>query len=344
MKTAVIAINIGTPAQPNPEAVGNYLRKFLMDPLVIDIPFPLRWVLVNLMIIPKRKKDSAKLYEKIWTEKGSPLLLHSENFVRGLQEKLGGNYLVELGMRYGSPSIEEVVNKLKRSHFQGRVVAFPLYPQYSLAATESSIKFLRKCLAGAGMSSLPLIEIPPFYQEKGFLDAFAEVARNSLSQISYDHLLFSFHGLPERQVKKVGHICFEKEDCCDTINEKNRLCYRAQSFYTAKAIAERLKLEPAKYDICFQSRLNDRWIPPFTDHFYRTLPQKGVKRLAVICPSFVADCLETLEEVALRGDEEFRRHGGEKVTLIPSLNAEVSWISAAATLVKRCSETHSSIG
>jgi len=328
--TGALLINLGTPTGPEPRAVGSYLREFLMDPLVIDIPYLLRWFLVNVIIVPRRAHASSLLYKKVWTDRGSPLLYHSLDLTEKVQKVVGEGFPVELGMRYGHPSIPEAIEKLKKRGVT-KIVALPLYPQYSLAATESSIAKVSEHADGVTF-------VPPFYAEEAYLDAVEAVSRGPLAAANADRVLFSFHGLPERHLKKTdfsggAHCVFDRK-CCASIVEANQNCYRSQCFATARSLAKRLNIPEEKYDVCFQSRLNDKWVKPYTDEFYRVLPKQGVKRVVVISPSFVADCLETLEEVSIRGNEEFRRHGGESVTLIPSLNSEDVWARGVARLLK----------
>jgi protoporphyrin/coproporphyrin ferrochelatase len=332
-RTGLLLINLGTPDAPTPAAVGEYLAEFLMDPYVIDIPAPLRWLLVHGVILRKRPADSAALYQKIWTDRGSPLLFHLEDLVARVRAELGTEWVVEGGMRYRRPSLKDAFLRLRDAGVD-RVIAFPLYPQYSLAATASSERETRRW-ANAVLPGKRLDFVAPFYGAPAFLDAFAAVARRGLEGFAHDHVLFSFHGLPERQVRKTdrtGRHCLAGADCCARIIEANRDCYRAQSFHTARELASRLGLSQDHYTVSFQSRLNDRWIRPFTDDLYRELPSRGVRRLAVVSPSFVADCLETLEEIAIRGTEEFRRAGGDELRLIPSLNSEREWVSAVVKL------------
>ncbi len=324
--TGALLINLGTPTAPEPGPVAKYLREFLMDPLVIDIPYLFRWFLVNVLIIPRRSKASADLYKKIWGGRGSPLLYFSQDLTLRVQEILGPSFAVELAMRYGEPSIPHAIERLKKKGAT-KFVVLPLYPQYSLAATESSIAKVSEFTQEARF-------IPPFYSQEAYLDAVEQVSKGPLAAAQADRVLFSFHGLPEPHIKKTdfsgGAHCTFDEKCCAAILEANQSCYRAQCFATADSLAKRLGIPKEKYHICFQSRLNEKWIKPYTDTFYRELPKQGVKRLAVLCPSFVADCLETLEEVAIRGQDEFRRHGGDEVTLIPSLNADEVWAQAVS--------------
>ncbi|MBI2712077.1 MAG: ferrochelatase [Bdellovibrio sp.] len=330
--TGVFLLNLGTPRQPTPGDVRAYLKEFLMDPYVIDIPGPLRWLLVHGIILPKRPASSARAYQKIWTERGSPLLFHLEDLVCGVQKVLGESFHVIGGMRYGNPSIRDGLEKFKKLKLD-KVILFPLYPQYSLAATESSIREFKKVAADVGFEG-QIKEVPAFFDDPGFIRSFAEVAKESLRDFPFDHLLMSFHGLPERQVKKTdptGELCLATQDCCSRLNPKNPDCYRAQCFQTARKIAEKMGLEPSRYSVCFQSRLGRTpWIKPFTDELYLSLPSQGVKKLAVLCPSFVADCLETLEEVAIRGRADFLKAGGTDFKLISSLNSSPVWVETVA--------------
>lgn len=337
-KKGLLLLNLGTPENFDPQAVGRYLKEFLNDPYVIDIPKVLRWILVNILIVPKRKRDSAKLYKKVWTERGSPLLVHLKDLEKRMGESLGEESEVRAAMRYGKPPIEDAVKAFKDNAVK-EVLVVPLYPQYSLAATESSINKTRMIFEKL-YPEARVTFVQYFYHEPAYIRATAEVSKKYLESFSWDKILFSFHGLPERQVKKTDPSrthCLVKENCCETIRkgQANELCYRAQSYATARAIAEKLNLKKEEYFVGFQSRLKGApWIRPFSDEFYRELPKKGVKRLAVICPSFVADCLETLEEVQMRGKEEFVENGGEDLLLIPSLNASPEWAQALTEIVR----------
>lgn len=330
MRTGVLIVNLGTPRSPRPVDVGRYLREFLMDPWVIDIPYPARWLLVQALIVPRRAYASGKLYEKIWTPEGSPLLVHTVNLAKGLQSELGENFVVRPAMRYGAPSIRSALEAFAQDGIE-KLLAWPLYPQYSLAATKSSQQEIDRW-ADVFLPGVPRAIAPAFYDRKEYLDAVAEVSRPHI--IGADRVLFSFHGLPARQVKKTdrsGRHCLAAANCCDQVTPANRDCYRAQSFHTARELASRLGLEKGKWDVGFQSRLGRTpWIEPFSDVLYESLPKQGVKKLAVLTPSFVADCLETLEEVQLRGEQAFKAAGGESLKLVPSLNSHPAWVRALA--------------
>lgn len=335
-KIGVLLVNLGTPKEPSTKEVRRYLRQFLSDPRVIDINAVGRWLLVNLVICTFRSPKSAAAYRKIWTERGSPLLFHTQDLGSAVAERLGEEYLVEIAMRYGEPSIESGLKKLiDRKVDELRVL--PLYPQYSSSATGSTQEEVLR-VAKTLHNIIPLQFLLPFFDHPGFVSAFAELGGERLRQFQPDHVLFSFHGLPERQILKAdvsGGHCLQKPDCCDKIVPANGLCYRAHSYASARAIAAALGLKDGEHSVCFQSRLGRTpWIKPYTDEVIPELAKAGKKRLAVFCPAFVADCLETLEEIGMRAREQFLSLGGEDLTLIPSLNAHPAWVSAVCDMVK----------
>ncbi len=329
-KHGVLLLNLGTPDSTDPKDVGRYLKQFLMDPLVVDIPAVFRWILVNWMIVPRRSHLSAEAYAKIWGEKGSPLLVHTQDLTRKVQAELGADFQVEFGMRYGNPSISSAIQKFDPKNLKSFQV-LPLFPQYSEAATESALKEMR--MGTASWTHTPA-EIRDFFAEPMFIEPLSQKLKEHLSQKKYDFLLFSYHGLPERHLKKLdatGSYCLNQKDCCSQISSSNQSCYRAQCYATTRAVAARLGLKKDFYETTFQSRLGRTpWIQPFTDQFYRDLPSRGIKNIAVICPSFVSDCLETLEEVAMRGRDEFIQNGGESLDLIPCLNSDLNWAQSLA--------------
>jgi ferrochelatase len=336
MRTGVLLVNLGTPDSPAPRDVRRYLREFLSDPLVMDIPAIPRWLILHCFILPFRPRKSAAAYAKIWTEQGSPLLLHGERLRDGVAQVLGDRFAVALAMRYGAPSVRSAVERLASAGVE-RWVVLPLFPQYSGAATQSAVDKAREELTRAG-NSTPVTVLGAFYGDPGFLAAFAGVARGHLDAFRPDHVLFSYHGLPERHVQRAdasGAHCLASETCCDAIEDVNRDCYRAQCFATTRLLAAALGLGPETHSLSFQSRLGRTpWIRPYTDHVLPELAARGAKRLAVVCPAFVADCLETLEEIAIRGREQWLELGGEAFTLVPSLNAEPAWIDAVAAMVR----------
>ncbi|MDQ3262045.1 MAG: ferrochelatase [Myxococcota bacterium] len=332
----LLLLNLGTPDAPNPPEVRRYLREFLMDPRVVDLNPVGRWLLVHLAILPTRPKQSAEAYRKVWTPEGSPLLVHSRALTEEVAKRLEGEFVVELGMRYGNPSIPSAIERLKQRGARSLTV-FPLYPQNAASSSSSSFARIYEVLA-QDWEVLPLRAVEPFHHDPGFLDAFAEVARPVIAAQDSDHVLFSFHGLPERQIRKsdpTGGHCLSSPGCCDTLTAANRTCYRAQSYATARGVAQRLGLAPGGWSVSFQSRLGRTpWIQPFTDHVLPALAINGVRRLAVVCPSFVSDCLETLEEIAIRAREQFVKAGGESLALVPSLNAHPSWVETVVRLAR----------
>jgi len=336
-KIGVVLMNLGTPVGSDPRSVRSYLAQFLMDPYVIDIPWLMRWILVHLLILPRRPKVSSHAYSLVWTERGSPLRFHTADLTEKVRAALGNDYAVEMGMRYGQPSIESALEKLAAANCRS-LIAIPLFPQYSLAATESAVSEFRR-VAGKALPDRPSVIVRDFFDDSRFLAAFEATCREELENKKPDFVLFSFHGLPERHVKKTDATrshCLSSETCCAEMTEKNRNCYRAQSYATARALAQRLGLAPDKFGVSFQSRLGRTpWIKPYTDHLYDELPRRGIRRLLVVSPSFVADCLETLEEIEIRGREQFLKAGGTELWLTPSLNSRDDWARAVADFVRQ---------
>jgi len=324
-------LNLGTPDSTQVACVRRYLREFLSDPRVIDIPRLSRFLLLNLVILPFRPKASAEAYRKVWTDRGSPLMFHGTDLVDRVARALGDDAQVELAMRYQNPSVAAALDRFRAAGV-GDIVVLPLFPQYSSAAWGSAVE---KVFVEVGCRwNVPSIHVvPPFYDHPAYLEACASVARPVLDDFEPDRILMSFHGLPERQVIKSddagGTHCLRRSDCCDKIGVVNRNCYRAQSFATARALAARLGLTADDYEVAFQSRLGrSPWIRPYTDVRVRELAHSGVRRLAVLSPSFVADCLETIEEIGMRAADDFVAHGGEALRLVPSLNSEPVWVDA----------------
>jgi ferrochelatase len=335
-RSGLLLVNLGTPDSTAVPDVRKYLREFLSDPRVLDLPAPLRSAILHLTILPFRPRQAAEAYEKVWTERGSPLLFHGLDLVQKVKPHLP-NVPVELAMRYQSPSIASALENLHH-HGVDRVVVFPLFPQYSSAAWGSAVE--KVFVEATKLWNVPAIQvIPPFYDHPQFLDACAATARPVLENLKPDRVLMSFHGLPERHCSKSdasgGKHCFQSDSCCDTIVEANRSCYRAQCFQTAKGIAARLGLDETRYQITFQSRLGrDPWIRPYTDEVVIQLAKSGIKKVAILSPAFVADCLETLEELAIRAREDFKAHGGDELQLVPSLNSEDAWVDAVLAILR----------
>lgn len=334
LRTGVLLVNLGSPDSPDATDVRRYLREFLSDPLVIDLPAPARWLLLNAVILPFRPRRSGAAYEKIWTPEGSPLLLHGRALRDAVAEELGDDYRVELAMRYGKPTIHGALERLAAADV-ARILVLPLYPQYSTAATQSSLDAVER--ASAAMPELAPVEtLGDFFAEPKFIDAWAAVAAPELEAFEPDHVLFSYHGLPKNQVKACHPAhCFAAPTCCDRIDARNARCYRAQCFATTRALAGALGLESEAHGSAFQSRLGpSRWIEPYTDLVLPELAKRGVRRLAILCPAFVADCLETLEEIGIRADEQWKQLGGEALLLVPSLNASPAWVACVADWIR----------
>jgi len=333
-RTGILLVNLGTPEAPRTPEVRRYLREFLSDPRVIDVPAAVRFLLVNGIIAPFRSPKTAAAYREVWTDRGSPLLYHGIDLRDGLRARMG-DVPIELAMRYGNPSIARGLDAL---HAQGcdRILVAPLYPQYASSSTGSS---LEKAYDEASRRwNTPYVEaLPAFYEDPRFLDAFAAVGKPLLDDLKPDHVLFSYHGLPERHCTKSdpsGNHCLKRDDCCDAIVEVNRNCYRAQCFATTRGLRERLGLDESNSSIAFQSRLGRTpWIRPYTDERIVELARQGVKRMAVFCPAFVADCLETLEEIGMRANGDFKASGGEELRLVPSLNATAPWLDGLARML-----------
>ena len=324
MKHGLLLINIGSPQSPAITDVRRYLRVFLSDKRVIDLPAWLRYPLLYCFILPTRPRRSAKAYQEIWTSEGSPLISTSMRVGDALQARLGPQYQVAIGMRYGQPSIQNALDALSDCD---QITILPLYPQYSSAATGSSIEQVLRILKSR--SIFPSITvIRDFYQHPAFIQA--QAAQIAPHLLDHDYVLFSYHGLPENHLQKEG--C--KPVCVAACRPEGaaRGCYRAQCLQTTALLANTLGL--AKYGSSFQSRLGRTpWIKPYTDHILIDLAASGMKRLAVVCPSFVTDCLETLEEIGMRAKEQWLALGGETFTLIPCLNDSEQWIDAIAAIV-----------
>lgn len=332
----VLLVNLGTPDSTEVGDVRRYLREFLNDPRVVDINPVGRWLLLNLVILPFRPAKSAEAYRTVWTEQGSPLLVYGKELTEKVQHDLGSDYHVELAMRYGNPSIPDAVNRLMELQPR-KVMVVPLFPQYSSAAFGSAAQRVMEVVAEAW--NVPSVEIlPPFYDDPAFIEAFAAVGREHLEGFDPDHILFSYHGIPERQVIKsdpTRQHCLQGGDCCARMVEANRYCYRAQCFATTRELVAKLGIADADHTVTFQSRLGRTpWIQPYTDEVVPELAKKGAERLAIFCPAFVADCLETIEEIGIRAEEDFKDAGGKALKLIPSLNAHPKWVEAISGWVR----------
>lgn len=333
LKKAILLLNLGTPDHCDKKSVRRYLKEFLSDSRVIDLPSMLRWFLVNIIILPFRTRKTTVAYQKIWLPSGSPLLLNTKQLCDALAKELGDSYQVEFGMRYGTPTIESALSHLKDSN---DLTVIPLFPQYTSAATGSAIEKLLEPLAKTW--NIPEVNIQrDFYNDPGFIAAFTDLIRKYTADKQIDLILFSYHGLPERHIKKsacLAHCDHLKN--CPLINHQNLYCYRAQCFATTQLIAEQLHLQPHQYAVSFQSRLGRTpWIKPYTDLLLPELVKKGIKRIAVVSPSFVADCLETLEEINIRMRQQWHDIGGDDFVFIPCLNDSKVWVKALAEMIKK---------
>lgn len=338
-KTGVLLVNLGTPDAPTRSAVYRYLKQFLSDPRVIDQAL-VRNFIVPVLILPFRSGESAKGYQQLWMEEGSPLKVYGYSLVEKVQASLGDDYIVELAMRYQNPSIESALEKLMAKKVK-ELIVLPLFPQYASASTASVQEEVMRLLSKKWF--IPTLKmIDSFYDNPLMIDAF--VARGRQYDIaSYDHILFSYHGLPERQIAK-GDTCNHclKEGCCNTITDKNRLCYKANCVATTNAIVEKLNLKSSDYTICFQSRLGrDPWIQPYTSDVIEELAKAGKKRVLVFCPAFIADCLETRIEISVEYQEEFEAFGGEVLQLVEGLNEHPIWVESVVGMIRQ--ETTKSI-
>lgn len=334
-KLGILLVNLGTPDAPETAAVRRYLAEFLSDPRVIDIHPVARWLLLHLIILRVRPAKSAHAYRAIWGPEGSPLLVHGRALTAALAERLPAHPVV-LAMRYGAPSIDAGLRELEAAGCD-RILVAPLFPHYASSSTGSALEAVYKA-AGERLTTPFLHVLPPFYDHPAFIDALAHQGAPLLAELQPDHVVYSFHGLPERHLTNgdpSGAHCLKREACCAAITTVNRSCYRAQCYATARELDARLGLGAGTSTVCFQSRLGRTpWIRPYTDDVLLELAQRGVKRLAVFCPAFVADCLETLEEIGIRARETFKAAGGEELRLVPGLNAEPVWVDALATILR----------
>lgn len=332
MKKGVLLVNLGTPDSTAVSDVRKYLREFLSDKRVIDIPAIPRWMLVNLIIAPFRAPKSAAEYRKLFTERGSPLKYYTEDLLEPVRQLLGKEYAVEYAMRYQNPSLEVGLQKLKEANV-GSIHVIPLFPQYASATTGSVIDRVMEIVKT--WQIIPEIKFTSqFLEDEKFLAVIVKNGKKWMEKTDYDHFLFSYHGLPERQIKKgsVGDQC-KLGSCCESFHDRNRFCYRAQCFHTTRLIAERLGIPKEKYTVCFQSRLGkDPWIKPYTEDTLHELAAKGVKKVLAFSPAFVSDCLETTIEVGETYQEEFIHSGGSQWDLVESLNDDPLWVECLADL------------
>jgi protoporphyrin/coproporphyrin ferrochelatase len=331
-KTAVVLINVGTPDSPSVEDVRRYLTEFLNDPRVIDLPWLLRKILVNLIIVPFRSPKSAKLYQQLWTDKGSPLTFHSQSVKVKLQELLGNQYSVFVAMRYANPNIRDVMEEIRTEGFS-KLVVIPMFPHYASSSTGTAMEAVLRQVRNWNV--IPEVRlVGQFYNHPMFVDAFAERIR-SYHPEKYDHILFSYHGLPIRHMNRI-HPEIECSGC--TCNQQfpthGDFCYRATTYETTRLLAAKLGLAEGKYSQSFQSRLSDKWLKPYTDKVLLEKAGEGVRKLLIVAPAFVADCLETTVELGIDYKKQFLQAGGEKLDYVESLNDRSDWIEALKSMIE----------
>ena len=331
---AVLLVNLGSTDSPSVPDVRRYLREFLMDGRVLDVNWFVRFCIVHFAILPSRPKQSALAYQTIWTPAGSPLVITSRNVQARLQAEV--EVPVELAMRYQNPSIPYALRRLANQGVDD-LLLIPLFPHYAMSSFESAVERVKEVARDLAPRMRVQVQ-PPFFDHLDYIAALVAVAEPFLSK-DFDHLLFSFHGVPERQIRKsdpTGCHCLSSPDCCQTPSPAHATCYRAQCFKTVSAFVKYAGLSPDKFSVAFQSRLGRHpWLRPYTDHELPRLAQGGVKKMLVICPSFVADCLETLEEIGIRGREAFLAASGKELTLIPCPNEHPLWIDALRKMIQR---------
>ena len=332
---AVLLANLGSPDNADEASVRRYLDQFLMDPYVIQLPWVLRRLIVSLLVLPKRPKDSAEAYKSVWLEEGSPLIVFSQQLKQALQQQV--ELPVGMAMRYGSPDIESELLTLARQPGIEEILFIPLYPHFADSTITTSIELAKEVIKKHQLD-VKLNIVAPFYQQDDYITALVESAQPHLDQ-PYDHLIFSYHGLPESHITRLdksGSHCLKSGDCCQIANPAHATCYRHQVIMTTQRFVEKANLPAEKYSIAFQSRLGRaKWLDPNTEDRIRELAASGAKNILVICPAFVTDCLETLEEIAIRGQEVFEQAGGEKLTLIPCMNQHPKWVETLANWCKQ---------
>ena len=326
MKGALL-INLGSPDSPDPKDVKTYLGEFLMDERVIDLPKPLRTFLVKGIILNTRPKKSAKAYKKIWWEEGSPLIVLSKRLQEAVQKKV--SVPMGLAMRYGYLSIEQGIKSLVDQGVD-EIMLIPLYPQFAMATTETILVLAEK-IKNEKYPELEFTVLPPFYNHPDYIRVLSQSIQEDLKDKKWEHLLFSYHGIPERHIRKsdiTKSHCKIDKSCCQTTSEAHQYCYRHQCYETTRQVAEYLELKEGTYSTSFQSRLGvDPWLQPYTDQTVARFAKKGIKNMAIVTPAFVSDCLETLEEIGMEAAEDFEEKGGEEFHVIPCINTRTDWVN-----------------
>lgn len=335
-RTGVLLVQLGTPDSPKTNDVRRYLSEFLNDPRVIDLPWLGRKLLVNGIIVPFRAPKSAKIYKELW-EFGngiSPLVTHTENVKRKLQDRFDGSVDVHYAMRYQNPSMYDVMEGMRKENYD-HIVVLPLFPQYASASSGSAIELALKIISKWWVTP-KLSVISQFWDNEGYIDSIVERAKE-FNLADYDHVMFSYHGLPERHVDKVyeGDDLCTDQPCESEINEKNKFCYKATCYATTRLLANKLGIKEEDYTVSFQSRLNKKWLTPFSDEVVAEKAKSGSKKILAFSPAFVADCLETVIEIGDEYQEIFEEHGGEKIQLVPSSNDHDRFIDGLEELIRK---------
>ena len=329
----VLLINLGSPKELSKKSVRQYLRVFLSDDNVVDLPKFFQQFILRLFILPFRPKNTLEAYEKIWTKEGSPLIISTESIANKLTEKTGWN--VEYAMRYEEPSIEKALHKFKKNEIN-KIYVISLYPHNAMATTVTTELETRNVAMNIS-NDFELIFTKPFFDNEEYINAMVNSIRPYVENKSYDKIIFSYHGIPKRQAKKTdetGEHCFSTSNCCEIENDGSKDCYRSHTRIASDLTAKKLGLEDDQWEIAYQSRIGPGWLTPFTDKRLAKLPEEGKDNIAILCPSFISDCLETLEEIDIRGRETFLKAGGKKMTYIPCLNDSEDTINLLENLVR----------
>ncbi|WP_438970326.1 ferrochelatase [Methylophaga sp.] len=339
-KRAVLLANLGSPDAPDTSSVRRYLHQFLMDPYVIQLPWPLRKLIVSLFVLPTRPKASAEAYQSVWMKQGSPLIVLSERLRKAVSEKV--DIPLDMAMRYGKPSIEEKILTLTADKTVSELLYIPLYPHFADSTVTTSIEEARRVIKKHQLD-IKLQVLEPFYDKPDYIDALVKSAEPYLAR-DYDHIVFSYHGLPESHITELdstGSHCLKQENCCQVDNPVvHKTCYRHQVMRTTECFTKQVGLAKERYSVAFQSRLGRaKWLGPNTEDRLQELAKDGAKNVLVICPAFVTDCLETLEEIAIRGEEVFKEAGGQTLTLVPCMNDHDAWVEVLAKWCRHESNT-----
>jgi ferrochelatase len=335
-KKAILLVNLGSPDSPSVTDVKNYLREFLMDERVIDLPKLARTLLVRGIIVPFRSPKSAAKYQTIWTEKGSPLIFITQELVKLVAEKTGlPTYMT---MRYANPTPTVVLDEIHTKHPDlDELIMLPLYPHYAMSSFETAVEHVKNAF-NKGKYAFQLKVVKPFYNHPSYIAALANSIRPFVNDFpDYDHVLFSYHGIPERHVKKsdpTGAHCLSCANCCEVDSSAHAFCYRHQIITTTQLVGDQLGLPKDKFSFSFQSRLGaDKWLKPYTAALLKEMPNASIKKLLIVSPAFVSDCLETLEEIHVEGQEDFMHAGGEKFVAVPCLNTNSDWVATIEQLI-----------